>query len=620
MLNDEQLKTMLKTCVEENTQRSAKAGRNMYICPFCKSGTGENATGALGLYENGTKWKCFSCNRGGDIGDFLAEINHTTAGDGMKKARELYGNAPEPVNVEPIKEKKEPANFTDFYRETRAKATGTEYFNRRGFSDKTIKDFNLYCYPNEYGYINAVIPVSNEYYIERGTTGDFKRNPGKVTIFNAGDLWNQDKEPVFICEGWADALSVYEVEGYAIATNSASNWRLVIEALQNKPTESPLIIAYDNDRAGNAGAEKLAEALEKLGYIATRLQLAENTDVNEFLQHDRKAFLKAVEDAEKTAKNQQAKYSDRFFINEIDGILSDLWTGKYNAISTGFKYVDDVLDGGLYPGLTVIGAESSLGKSTLVMNIGENLAQAGEDVLYFTLEMTKAQLLTRGLSRQSFLLSGQKTGKSAGEIKRNEAGNLEREKEAYKNKIARNMIIYESYGGTTVEAIRDKVTEHIKRTGKTPVVIIDYLQMISDQVRQTEMQQIDHSIEILKGLSAEYNARVLCISSLNRVSYGEAVTMSAFKGSGKIEYTADFILGLSLAKCKTGKLEQNEINEEMKKSPRVMMLQVLKGRDIDTRKSAELQYYSKYNCFTEDLVNAWNDYKEQKEKRFIVSR
>lgn len=609
MLNDNELKLMLKTCVMDHTARSAKAGRDMFICPFCKSGTGDNGTGALGIYEGGTKWKCFSCNRGGDIGDFMAELENIPAGDGMKRARELYGNA-EPPKIEPVKEKKEPANFTDFYRETRAKATSNDYFNKRGFSDKTIRDFNLYCYPNEYGYINAVIPVSNEYYIERGTAGDFKRNPGKVSIFNITDLWNQDKEPVFICEGWADALSVYEVAGYAIATNSASNWRLVIEALQNKPTESPLIIAYDNDHAGNLGAAKLAAELETMGYKTTRLQLEANKDVNEFLQHDRNGFTKAIEEAEKTAKNQQEKYSDKYFINEIDGILSDLWTGKYNPIKTGFLSVDRVLDGGLYPGLTVIGAESSIGKSTLVMNIGENLAQAGQDVLLFSLEMTKAQILARGISRQSFLLSGKKTGYSAGQIKKNEAGNLEREKEAYKNNVAKNMIIFESYGGFTVEMIRDRVAEHIKRTNKTPVVIIDYLQMISDQERQTEMQQIDHSIEILKGMSAKYNAPVLCISSLNRASYGELVKMEAFKGSGKIEYTADFILGLSLSKSRTGRLEAAQLNEELQKQPREMLIQVLKGRDIENRKSAELLYYSKYNCF-DDRLNDWNEYQNK---------
>lgn len=620
MLNDFQLKQKLKTCVEEHTQRSEKAGRNMYICPFCESGTGTNKTGAFGLYENETKFKCFSCGRNGDIGDFIAELENLPAGQGMKRARELYGNT-EPVKIEPVKEKKQPANFATFYQQIKNAGIKNDYFNKRGFSDKTINDFNLGFIQKENGYINAIIPVSNNYYIERGTAGDFKHNEGEPAIFNIADLWNKDKEPVFICEGWADALSVYEVEGYAISTNSTDNYKRVIEALQERPTESPLIIAFDNDKPGNDKAEKLAGELEKLGYIATRYKPENYNDLNEFLQHDRNGFINAITEAEKTAKNQQENYNDNYFNNEVEGILSDIWTGKHNPKSTGFLSIDRALDGGLYPGLSVIGAESSLGKSTLVMNIAENMAEAGDDVLLFSLEMTKAQILTRGLSRQSFLLSGKKTGYSAGEIKKNLAGDLHKEIEAYKNKIAGRLIVFESYGGTTAELIRERVKRHIIKTGRVPVIVIDYLQMISDQERQTEMQQIDHSIEILKGLSAEYNARILCISSLNRASYKEAVKMEAFKGSGKIEYTADFVLGLSLLKSKFGALDDNQLNEEMQKQPREMMLQILKGRDIDTRKTAELLYYSKYNCF-DDRLNQWQEHQEKQQtgNPFLMSR
>ena len=105
-------------------------------------------------------------------------------------------------------------------------------------------------------------------------------------------------------------------------------------------------------------------------------------------------------------------------------------------------------------------------------------------------------------------------------------------------------------------------------------------------------------------MSAEHNAHILAISSLNRASYGEPVKMDAFKESGKIEYTADFVLGLSLAATKRGRLTAEQIDAEMKKQPREMILQVLKGRDIETRKTADLRYYSAYNFF-DDYQGEW---------------
>ncbi len=48
---------------------------NMYNCPLCGSGTGKNGTPALNLYNNGMKWKCFSCGAGGSIIDLYLDVN-----------------------------------------------------------------------------------------------------------------------------------------------------------------------------------------------------------------------------------------------------------------------------------------------------------------------------------------------------------------------------------------------------------------------------------------------------------------------------------------------------------------------------------------------------------------
>lgn len=76
----EQFKTpqLLESYILSVTQRS-KHERNKYNCPFCGSGTKQNGTGALSINKRGggIRWKCFSCQRKGDIYDF-AGYRHNT--------------------------------------------------------------------------------------------------------------------------------------------------------------------------------------------------------------------------------------------------------------------------------------------------------------------------------------------------------------------------------------------------------------------------------------------------------------------------------------------------------------------------------------------------------------
>ena len=72
-------------------------------------------------------------------------------------------------------------------------------------------------------------------------------------------------------------------------------------------------------------------------------------------------------------------------------------------IKTGFDNLDDLLGGGITPGLTVLGAVSSLGKSTLALQIAENMSKQGTTVLFFSMEMTKERIAAKAMSRQIFL-------------------------------------------------------------------------------------------------------------------------------------------------------------------------------------------------------------------------
>lgn len=110
------------------------------------------------------------------------------------------------------------------------------------------------------------------------------------------------------------------------------------------------------------------------------------------------------EQAFEDAKEQyfRSVQTSRYMSSFTNGIAASVNTP---SISTGFAKLDQVLDGGLYEGLHIVGAISSLGKTTLVLQIADQIAAAGNDVLVFSLEMARTQLMSKSISRHTSELS-----------------------------------------------------------------------------------------------------------------------------------------------------------------------------------------------------------------------
>ena len=81
------------------------------------------------------------------------------------------------------------------------------------------------------------------------------------------------------------------------------------------------------------------------------------------------------------------------------GIRKELW-------ATGFPSLDEMLDGGLHGSqLVCIGAISSLGKTSFVLQAATQMAEQGRDVLIFSLEMSRDELNAKTVSRYSHILT-----------------------------------------------------------------------------------------------------------------------------------------------------------------------------------------------------------------------
>lgn len=278
-------------------------------------------------------------------------------------------------------------------------------------------------------------------------------------------------------------------------------------------------------------------------------------------------------------------------------------------IPTGFKLLDETLNGGIKQGLYAIGAISSLGKTTLVHQIADNLAQGGHDVLFFSLEMDKSQMLSKSLSRLSYQIAEEESKDTdkfalchsdivqAYKLKGKQVEMLDKAVETYKANYARN-IRYE-YGAKSGEEIARVVDNHIKYTEKKPIVIVDFLQYVKG-TKQDARMATNENVAILKDLVVKHGIPVILISSFNRSSYKTQASMESFKESGEIEYISDVLIGLQLKGCQGEANDiQNKIDKAKAEPVRSVELKLLKQRDGIATKTIDFKYNPRFNYFKE---------------------
>lgn len=273
-------------------------------------------------------------------------------------------------------------------------------------------------------------------------------------------------------------------------------------------------------------------------------------------------------------------------------------------IKSGYSNLDMVTN--LYPGLYVIGAISSLGKTTFIHQMCDQIAENGNPVLFFSLEQTTLELASKSLSRTMAKKNAMNAMTSL-QIRKNGADSRVAEAVSDYNKYACNMLVAECTFRATIHTIEDTVYNYIRQTGKKPVVVVDYLQVIqpADDNRMTTKDLVDMHVRRLKQLQSDNKLILIVISSLNRQNYLTQVDFESFKESGGIEYTADVVWGLQLEVLHDEIFDsQAKINEKRQKikdakasNPRRIELVCLKNRFGISSYSCLFDYYPQFDFF-----------------------
>lgn len=653
-MNREEARDYITRNPAQHLQRD-RSGKG-YICPICGSGSGPKGTGIT--TQDGIHFTCWTgCFQSADVLDIIGqEEGLTTYGEKLERAAELYGitlDGSEPAphrKAEAARElEQEPAaDYREFYREAARHIGETDY--HRGISESTLKRFAIgYCEswrnpknPAAPASPRLIIPFTANSYMAR-YAGDAPEGTPKAMNAGPGSLFNRAAltraaAPVFIVEGALDALSIIDAGGEAIALNSTSNARRLLEALDElgEAPAQPLIISMDNDEAGEKTARKLEQELKERGLIFYRANIAgDHKDANEALTADRAQLTARIVEYSSAEKIEQkikaearAERRKQSAAREALRMLKTLDDGKRGAcIPTGFSSLDKALDGGLYAGLYAIGALSSLGKTTFALQIADQIARRGRDVLIFSLEMARDELIAKSVSRLTFeaalraggdtdkarttreLLTGIRfKGYSAEEREAIAAAFME-----YTDDIGQRVYIKEGIGDITPDVIREEVAKHAEIMGAAPVVFVDYLQIMAPaDLHMTDKQAIDRGIMELKRISRDFDTPVIGISSFNRENYSKPVNLTAYKESGAIEYSADVLIGLQYAgmdytdedkndKAREARIReiQTKINEDAREGrPQRIQLKILKHRN-GSRGDIELHFHPRYNTFRE---------------------
>lgn len=470
----------------------------------------------------------------------------------------------------------------------------------------------------------VIFPLEKGFYNARKIKATDKRfrfenvgNKEPFNFFGAIDEARKDGTPIFVTEGEKDALSFEENGFHAIGLSGTGEVNHFLEKLSKvlTPPFPSFVASLDWDNAGRKASKKLVEGLREMGLLAVEADLngycfeflesfgetlpeeQRKKDLVEYLEDKEtakrfEAFLKANTKAtfpkdpneiwKLTPENflvwasESVEKAEREKTREADEYKRDFLTAFENFVSfkdkslltrpipTGYPSLDKLLGGGLENRLYTLGATSSLGKSTFILQMACNIARAGNDVLFFALEMSSSELISKSLSRLTcqMAIQGRESvgySRTANEVIRREnwGSYPKRSKEllsgaieAYRKEIAPRLFIFEGLGEVGFPEIAGAVERHKRATGKNPVVFVDYLQILKIQESQKGMldkQIIDENVLSLKRLSNVANVPVFCVSAFNRDNYEDETGQASFKGSSAIEYGSDVLLGLQLS-------------------------------------------------------------------------
>lgn len=218
--------------------------------------------------------------------------------------------------------------------------------------------------------------------------------------------------------------------------------------------------------------------------------------------------------------------------------------GNLSGLSTGFIDFDELTSGLQKSDLIILAGRPSMGKTSLAMNIVENVLQKQTQddglVLVFSLEMPSEQLMMRMLASVGKI---NQTKIRKGDLDEDDWGGLVMASQILQNK----KFFIDDTPGLTPNDAKATARRLAKQWGNIDLIVLDYLQLMNtggnSENRTAEISEISRS---LKAMAKEFDCPLIALSQLNRALENRSgkdkrPIMSDLRESGAIEQDADVI-------------------------------------------------------------------------------
>ncbi len=214
--------------------------------------------------------------------------------------------------------------------------------------------------------------------------------------------------------------------------------------------------------------------------------------------------------------------------------------GALTGVPSGFLGLDTVTQGFQKSDLIIVACRPGMGKTSFALGVARHAAvQAKAPVMFFSLEMSKEQIVTRLLAAESKVDS---TRIRTGRLTESDWQRLARSA----GLLSEALIFIDDSPGVNVLEIRGKARRLKAELGQLGIIVVDYLQLMGSsktaESRQNAIAEISRS---LKALARELDVPIIALSQLNRnieQRENKKPMMADIRDSGSIEQDADIII------------------------------------------------------------------------------
>ena len=213
------------------------------------------------------------------------------------------------------------------------------------------------------------------------------------------------------------------------------------------------------------------------------------------------------------------------------------------GLSSGFYDLDRITQGFQKSDLIIVAGRPAMGKTAFCLTITSSIVKKYNlPILFFSLEMSKEQLMYRLLSTETQINSldlrrgyfNKKTWVEVGKAIK---------------KLSKLPIFIDDTPNISIQDIRWKVKKLIFEQTKIGLIVIDYLQLMQNYKMKTEnrVQELSQITRTLKTIAREFKIPVIALSQLSRNvenRINKRPILSDLRESGSIEQDADLVLML----------------------------------------------------------------------------